>query len=59
MRSVSFNHIGPEGAKHFAEALGVTQSLTSLKYALPLMTDLINCQQPLTLVLGSRAQCQR
>ena len=34
MRSVSFNHIGPEGAKYFANALVDNQSLTSLEYAL-------------------------
>ena len=43
--------IGPGGAKHFAEALVVNQSLTSLKYARkctrPLITDLINCHKAL------------
>ncbi len=33
MRSVRLNAIGPEGAKHFADALVVNQSITSLKNA--------------------------
>jgi len=53
VRSVSENNIGPLGAKHFADALVANQSLTSLEYAHPLlMTDLISCQQPLTLLIG-------
>ena len=31
--SVSENHMGPEGAKHFADALVVNRSLTALQYA--------------------------
>ena len=58
VRSVSDNDIGPEGAKYFANALVVNQSLTSLK-CVPvhhLMTDVIKCQQPLTvLAFPSRA----
>ena len=33
LHSVMFNELGPEGAKHFADALVTNQSLTSLKYA--------------------------
>ena len=33
VRSVRANYIGPEGAKHFADALVVNQSITSLECA--------------------------
>ena len=33
MRSVSGNYMRADGAKHFANALVVNQSLTSLEYA--------------------------
>ena len=33
VHSVRGNDIGPEGAKHFADALVVNQSITSLGYA--------------------------
>ena len=58
VHSVFNNKIGPKGAKHFAEALVVNQSLTSLKYARkctrPLITDLINCHKALAAVDGAR-----
>ena len=47
VRSVRGNHIGREGAMAFREALKTNSTLEVLGYVLsPLMTDLINCQQP-------------
>ena len=59
--SLSNNNFNHEAVKHLSEGLEQNTSLTSLKcaacpYACLLMSTLIDCQQPLTLRLDSRAQ---